>query len=515
MTEAASDVRSQAGDPQASPRYLLPTLVFTCTVIAMVSSLGAPLIKTISLTNHVSISTGEWVLTAALLTGAVATPVLGRLADGAHQRRVVLVTLGVAAVGCVLSAVSNDFLLLVVGRALQGVSLGLMPVTMAIARRTLDPASANRGIATLSVSNAIGVGLGYPVTGIIVTFASYHAAYWFGAFVVLMALLAAALFLPGASKVTSKPFDVSGAVALGLAVTGVSVVLTEGGSWGWSSPITLGIWAAVAVLLILWVRRELRFAYPLVDLRHLRNRAVLAADVAGMVMSIAIYLVLPVMVTFTQVPASYGFGFGATSFVAGLALVPLSVGTFIASRLLGGFERRFGTRNMVPLGALLFAAAPLLFALEHGALWEVFVALGITGLGIGFSFGAMPGFIVRAVPHRETGSAMGFYQVLRNVGLSIGSAVAAAILLTFTHPGQPFPSEAGFQVALFTAVALSLLAAVLSYVLPGKAQASLEDLDEGERRAVLELMEEESELAGSSAMRTDAHEFDDERSEAP
>jgi len=515
MTAAGSDGRSEDGDPQASSRFLLPTLVFTCTVIALVSSLGAPLITTIASTNHVSISTGEWVITAALIAGAVATPVLGRLADGAHQRRVVLVTLGVAVAGCVLSAASNGFLLLVVGRALQGVSLGLMPVTMAIARRTLDPASASRGIAALSVSGAIGVGLGYPITGIIVTFASYHAAYWFGAFVVLMALLAAALFLPSASAVTSKPFDVSGAVSLGLAVTGISMVLTEGGSWGWSSPITVGIWAAVGVLLVVWVRRELRFPYPLVDLRQVRNRSVLTADVAGLIMSIAMYLVLPIMVTFIQVPESYGFGFGATTFVAGLALVPLSIGTFVASRLLGGFERRFGTRNMVPLGALLFAAAPLFFSLEHSALWEVFAAFGITGLGIGFSFGATPGFIVRAVPHRETGSAMGFYQVLRNVGLSIGSAAAAAILLAFTHPGEHYPSKAGFQVSLFTAVALSLLAAVLSYVLPGREQVPREDLDEEERRSVLLLMEEESELAASSVMRSDAHEFHVERSEGP
>ena len=65
--------------------------------------------------------------------------------------------------------------------------------------------------------------------------------------------------------------------------------------------------------------------------------------------------------------------------------------------------------------------------------------MGIVGLGIGFTFAAMPGFIIRAVPTAETGSATGFYQVLRNIGLSVGSAFGAAVLLG-VHPPRRQPS---------------------------------------------------------------------------
>jgi MFS family permease len=87
--------------------------------------------------RRVSLSTGEWILTATLLTGALATPVMGRLADGPRQRTVILLALSAVVVGCVLSAVSNGFILLIIGRALQGVGLGLLPAAMAIARRNL------------------------------------------------------------------------------------------------------------------------------------------------------------------------------------------------------------------------------------------------------------------------------------------------------------------------------------------------------------------------------------------
>ena len=67
------------------------------------------------------------------------------------------------------------------------------------------------------------------------------------------------------------------------------------------------------------------------------------------------------------------------------------------------------------------------------------------GLGVGFTTGAMPGFIIRAVPHSETGSATGFYQVVRSIGLTVGSALSAAVLMAHTRHGQALPDVDGFK----------------------------------------------------------------------
>ena len=122
---------------------------------------------------------------------------------------------------------------------------------------------------------------------------------------------------------------------------------------------------------------------------------------------------------------------------------------------------------MIPFGSVVFAASTLFFALAHGALWEAFVAAGIAGIGIGFTFAAMPGFIIQAVPASETGSAMGLYQVLRSVGLSLGSALASAVLISYTKAGATYPTYDGFRVTLIIATALCATTAVLSFVLPG------------------------------------------------
>ena len=489
--------------PSSDARRLVPVLVFVGLMVAVVSSLGAPLIPRIAVHDHVSLGTAQWVLTAALLTGALATPLLGRLADGPRQRRVVAGTLAVVLVGCVLAAAAPTFAVLVLGRALQGVGLGVLPVNMAIARRMLAPAAAGRAIATLSVSTAIGAGLGYPLTAAVAQLFGVRAAYWYGAAVVGLALGWIWAALPDRTPAHPRPFDGTGAVLLSLGVAGLVVWLSEVAGWGAASALALSVLGASLVALGLWVRHELATAHPLVDLRHLRNRAVLTADVTGFLMSMAMYLVIPVLVEFIQIPVAVGYGFGASVLTSGLVLVPLSVGTFVASRLLAPVERRLGVRALIPLGGLTFAVGAVSFGLVHRSLWQAFVTMGLVGLGVGFTFAALPGLIIRSVPHGETGSATGLYQLLRNVGLSTGSALATAILRAYTPAGHLLPELRGFRTAMVTAAAMCVGAAVLSWVLPGRhlpgrADRSLATVDEADV-----VMAEEAVLEATGAMLVD------------
>ncbi len=435
------------------------------------SSLGAPLIPSIARADHVSLDTGQWLLTAALVTAAVTTPVLGRLADGPSQRSVVAVALSLTLAGCVLAALSNDFTTTVIGRGLQGVGLGLLPVTMAVARRHLPAHQIGRGVATLAITGAICAGLGYPLTGLVAQVFDFHVAFWFGAAAVACVLGCGLIVLPGRNEVPVRDFDWIGAVALGLGVVGISVVLSEGGTWGWLANATVLTAVGSVVVLVAWISYELRTSDPLVDLRQVRHRSVLTADVSGFMICVAIYLITPVAVEYVQIPKSVGYGFDESIAVSGLVLVPLSVGTFVASRLLVSFERRFGTRAIIPCGASMMALGALFFAVSHGALWEAFVAIGLVGLGVGFSFAVMPGLVVRAVPAEETGSALGFLQVLRSIGLSVGSALAATVLTAYTRPGAAFPTVGGFSTALLLAAGICLGAAIISYLLPGRGPA--------------------------------------------
>jgi MFS family permease len=100
-----------------------PVLILTTAVVSIISSLGAPLLVTVAQHFHTSISTAQWSLTVTLTTGAVASPILGRLGDGRRRRETIIVSLSLVTVGGVLTAVAPGVAVLLIGRALQGVGL--------------------------------------------------------------------------------------------------------------------------------------------------------------------------------------------------------------------------------------------------------------------------------------------------------------------------------------------------------------------------------------------------------
>jgi predicted MFS family arabinose efflux permease len=129
--------------------------------MSIIGSLGAPLITTIAKDQRVSLSAAEWLLTITLLTGALATPLMGRAADRGQAREVLLGSLVVVLAGCVVAGATRSFPLLPIARAGQGLGLGLLPVTMFVARREFPRDKAHHVIATLSITAALGIGLGY------------------------------------------------------------------------------------------------------------------------------------------------------------------------------------------------------------------------------------------------------------------------------------------------------------------------------------------------------------------
>ncbi|MCU1692084.1 MAG: transporter [Frankiales bacterium] len=446
------------------PRALVPVLVYLGLVVAVVSSLGAPLVPTIAAATGVSVSDAQWSLTLSLLVGAIATPAMGRLGDGPRRREIILGALGIVTVGCVLAALPLSFAWLLVGRGLMGVGLGLTPLAMGTARDALQGERSRSTVAILSVTTVAGVGLGYPLTGVLAEASSFRLAFWAGAAVSAAALVCAALVLPSSRHRPSSPLDVLGAVLLGLGVAGLLLALSELSSW---PALRLALLAGVSTLLVVgFVLRQLRIAHPLVDLRLARDRTVLTAHVTGLLAGLGMYVLTSMVIRYVQTPAAAGYGFGSSVVVAGLLLLPMSVMSVVASRVLPAVGRRVGPRVLLPLGCLVFAASEGMFALARGSLWEVFVVMGLAGLGVGGTFAALPALIVGVVPAGETGSALSVNQVLRYIGCSAGSALSATVLDAHTPAGSPLPTDAGYTTAALIGVGLLVGAAVLTAVLP-------------------------------------------------
>lgn len=475
--------------PTVRGRAFVPSLLAIGLVVSVISSLGAPLIPTIAQDLHASLGATQWSLTATLLVGAVASPLVGRLGDGPHRRHVLLVCLALVSLGGAISALAGTLPVLVAGRALQGLGLALMPLTMASARDHLPPRRSGEVIALLSVIGAAGVGLGYPITGFIAEHFDASAAFWFGAIASGAAFVVAAAFVPHASPSVHDraPLDLRGAALVGGGVLALLLALEKGADWGWASSATIGLLVLAITLLGLWTLHELRIEHPLVELRLVRRPAVLTANITGLVLGTAMYLGISLVTQVVQLPTEMD----ETVFAAGLTLVPLSAFSTLASRLEPSVARRTGPRATLPIGSLVIAAGMVFFAATGDALWQAFVTMGIVGIGLGFTFAAMPGLIVGAVPSHETSSAMSFYQVTRYVGFSIGSGLAVTLLRAFDG-GADLPTSAAYSKTFLVGAIACVAAAVLAWIVPGDTLTAPSPSAEDDERAV-----EEGELAAA------------------
>jgi MFS family permease len=234
---AASHRRSQGGGEASG--LLVPVLIGVTMVTGIISSLGAPLIPSVARSLHISLDSAQWSLTVALLSGAIAAPVLGRLGDGLHRRPTILGGLAVVFAGSIIAGLAHSLPVLVVGRTMQGVGLGIAPATMAAARDHLPPERSTAVIGLLSVAGAAAVGAGYPISGLIASDV--------GALMSGIALVAAYAVIPASVTSAGASLDVRGTLVVAVGLAALLLAIGQGQQWGWDSATIIGLFVAAAM----------------------------------------------------------------------------------------------------------------------------------------------------------------------------------------------------------------------------------------------------------------------------
>lgn len=454
--------------PQAPHRHMVPVLISIGLAVAMVSSVGSPMVPTVADEYHVSLAASQWTLTISLLSGAIVTPVLGRLGDGRRRREMILGALVTICAGGFVAAIPGPFWLLLAARALQGVGLGLMPMAMAVARDHLSPARSGPAIAALSITTATGVGLGYPVSGFLADTIGFHGTHLVVALTVAVVIAAAYIAVPNSRHLTPKSFDVAASLLLAIGVGSIVIASAESSSWGLGSARLLGLVALAAVFVALWAWRDLRVPNPLVELRTLRYPAVRAAQSGAVLAGVGMFFTMAIIIRYVQTPTSVDYGLGGSVLVAGLLLVPFSLASLVVHRLLPVLFRRMPEYWLMALGSAIGGLSMAVFIFVRSSVWQLCVVTAIAGTGIAMVFAALPLLVVGAVEPGETGSTLGFNQISRTVGGAVGSAISGALLAAYTTGGARFPTDAGYAASGVAGVIV--WAGALAVSIPRRAQ---------------------------------------------
>ncbi|WP_028801404.1 MFS transporter [Streptomyces sp. 142MFCol3.1] len=463
-----------APQPTARAGGVIATLAFAGTVAAIMQTLVTPLIAELPQILHTSSSNSAWVITATLLVSAVCVPVSGRLGDLVGKRRMLLACSVPLVAGSVVCALSSSVAPMIVGRGLQGMGMGMVPLGIALLRDVVPAEKLSSSIALVSASMGIGGGLGLPISAAVAQYTSWRVLFW-GSAALAVAIGALIWFLvpdvPAGAK--GQRFDGPGAIGLGAGLVCLLLGVSKGADWGWGSVTTLGLLGAAVVVLLAWGVWELKAHDPLIDLRTTARPRVLLTNLASIFVGFGMYASMLIIPQLLQFPEATGYGLGQSMLAAGLWMAPGGIMMMIVSPLGGKLTDARGPKFTLVCGVLVIALGYGLSLALMGSAWGLMLVGMVINSGVGLAYGSMPALIMTSVPLSETAAANGFNTLMRALGTSVGAAVVGVVLaqLTTSVTGYTFTSENGFRTGLVLGGGVALIAAAIAAVIPAARAA--------------------------------------------
>ena len=453
--------------PRQHYNVTLGVLVTGALAYALSQTMIAPALPEIQADLGTTTTLVTFALTGYLLTASIATPVVGRLGDMFGKERLLVITLLIFGLGSLVCALSHSIALLIAGRAIQGVGGAIFPLSFGIIRDEFPREKVATGIGLISATFGIGGGVGLVISGVIVDHVAYEWIFWLALIVVIPAAIATHRFIPESPVKTPAKIDWGGAALLSSGLASLLIAVSEGNTWGWTSTTFIGLVVLAAILLATWVRFESRHPEPLVDMRMMRDRPVLTTNLTALLIGFGMFGSYILVPQFVQVPASTGYGFGASVTTAGLFMLPSALVMLVAGPISGVMGTRYGSKLPLVIGTSLACMSFLMLAVWHENHFAIYFATALMGLGIGFSFAAMANLIVEAVDQSQTGVATGMNTIMRTIGGAIGGQVAASSVAG-PIAADGLPAESGYTTAFAVSafgVAMAVLAAL---AIPGR-----------------------------------------------
>ncbi|MGB3697976.1 MAG: MFS transporter [Gordonia sp. (in: high G+C Gram-positive bacteria)] len=471
LTEQASvDQQTLAPEPDVDSRHpgALGIVIVLCLgglVASLMQTLIIPVQPELPRLLGTSISNASWIITATLLGGAVAMPIAGRLGDMYGKQRVLLVSAILLVVGSLICAIGGSLVPMLIGRTVQGLAMGFIPVGISLMRDVTPPRLTSMAVSAMSATLGVGGAIGLPLSAWVAQTWDWRALFWASAGLALIVTVLVLIMVPNLPGTAGGRLDVVGALTLAVGLCATLIAISKGKDWGWGSATTLACFAVGAAVLVAWGFYELRHDDPLVDLRTSARPAVLLTNLAAVAVGFGMMaqaIVVPMML---EVPEAAG-GFGQSILQAGLWMAPGGVMMMLFAPISGMLINSLGAKTTLAIGASVLGVGYLGAFFLMSAPWQLAVASVIASAGVGIGYAAMPTLIMAAVPITEAGAAVGFNGLMRSVGTTLSSAVMAVVLAasTLNLGGHEVPSHTAFRwcfligaLAAFVGVALTLL----------------------------------------------------------
>ncbi len=411
-----------------------------------------------------------WVSLIYILVGTGLSPIMGRLGDLYGRKRLYVVGFACFTIATGLSAIAGSLPELLAARMAQAVAVATVIANgAAIVTDTFPAARRGRALGIMISMVGVGVAIGPVLGGVLIDILDWRAIFWtripLG---VIGSLLVLALLRDTPAHQRPTGFDLPGSFTLFFLLGALVLAVNRGAAWGWGSPAIVGLFAATAGLIVLFIRIERRSRSPVVDLGLFRR-----VPFSGGILSVGLQF-FGLTGAITIIPFYLVDARGFSTLEAGAVMVGYPLAMLIVSPLSGRLAERVGPRQVAVAGLVVVAAGLLSLATLSATtpVAGIVLRMAIMGTGTAIFFAPNTVLIMQSVGRDRVGTAAAAQHTARTMGNAIGIAVGGALFtsqaaryaLERTPLGLDDPIVApdalvsGIQLALLVAGLVTVLA---------------------------------------------------------
>jgi MFS transporter, DHA2 family, methylenomycin A resistance protein len=409
------------------------------------------------------VSQMQWVIDVYNLVYASFLLTGGTLGDLYGRRRIFVSGIALFTFGTIVCALAPNAATLIAGRAVSGLGAALeLPMSLVLLTLAYpDEKARAHALGIWASCNGIAFIIGPTLGGFLVDSIGWRSIFYLILPVCVAALVLTYAAVPESSAPRGRRLDLPGQALAIVALGALAFAAIEGSHWGWTSPATLSVFALAVAAGVAFFRFEAGRDGALVPLDVFRNGAFSAALAIAALMTFGMYALLFLMPLYFQSVR------GASTLLAGLQMLPMSVSFVLVSQATGHLTNAFGPRAVMTGGmaCMGFGAIMLAFVGAHTSAWAIAAALLIVGVGLGLNTGPVNGVAVANVPQARSGTASGLLNTARMVGATLGIAILGALFAAFA--GQTAAGSdaflSGLRAAMLVGGSAELAGAVVAF----------------------------------------------------
>lgn len=431
--------RDQASEwrPRHNPWLIAVSVMLATFMEVLDTSVANVALPHIAGTLSATPEEATWVLTSYLVSNAIILPTAAWLGAIFGRKRFLITCILLFTLASALCGAAPSLALLVLARVLQGVGGGaLQPIAQAVLMESFPPHRRGVAMAAYGVGVVVAPILGPTLGGWVTENYSWRWIFYINLPVGVLAMLMAQAFIedpPYIRRVGWARIDYIGFGLMAIGLAALQVMLDRGQEDDWFAAAWVRWFAVIAVVsLIAFVIRELRTQEPIVDLRILRNRNFAVGTLLITMLGLILYSTIAMQPLLLQILMGY------SALLSGLALTPRGVGALLTNIIVGRLIAFVDGRIMITLGFILLGVSGFMFSHMNLqiAMSNVVWANFLNGVGTALVFVSLATTTMGAVPNEQMGNAAGIFNLMRNVGGSIGIAAAATFLARWTQAHQ-------------------------------------------------------------------------------